>query len=48
MPATEPQAFRRRMAPMMVVSVVAWVAFAAFFRSFWPGPTAATGPEERA
>lgn len=29
--------FRRQMVPLLVLSVVAWVAFLLFFRSFWPG-----------
>ncbi len=40
MPPHAARSFRRRMAPLMVVSVVAWAAFAATLRAFWPAPTA--------
>ena len=43
MPASDPRRFRRQMGSMLVLSVVAWVAFALFFRSFWPGGYAPGG-----
>jgi hypothetical protein len=32
--------FSRHMVRMMIISVIAWGAFALFFRSFWPGASA--------
>ncbi len=34
------QTFRRQSAMMMLISVIAWVAFALFYRTFWPGSSA--------
>lgn len=34
------QTFRRQTALMMLISVIAWVAFALFYRIFWPGSSA--------
>jgi len=34
------QTFRRQTALMMLISVIAWVAFALFYRTFWPGSSA--------
>lgn len=34
------QTFRQQTVLMMLISVVAWVAFALFFRTFWPGGSA--------
>ncbi len=34
------QTFRRQTALMMLISVIAWVAFAIFYRTFWPGDSA--------
>lgn len=34
------QTFRGQTVQMMLISVIAWVAFALFYRSFWPGGTA--------
>ncbi len=31
------KAFNRQIVPMLVISVIVWVAFAVFFRTFWPG-----------
>jgi len=40
MPPRTKQQFRRHIAPMAAVSVIAWVAFASFYRVFWHGPSA--------
>jgi len=32
--------YNRQIALMMVISVIAWIAFASFYRIFWPGSSA--------
>jgi hypothetical protein len=32
-----PRTFNRQIVPMLVISVLAWAAFAFVFRTFWPG-----------
>jgi Family of unknown function (DUF5367) len=34
------QTFKRQTALMMIISVIAWIAFALFYRTFWPGASA--------
>lgn len=40
MPSLNIQTFRQQTALMMLISVIAWVAFALFFRTVWPGTSA--------
>lgn len=34
------QTFRKQTLLMMLISVIAWIAFALFYRTFWPGGSA--------
>jgi len=34
------QTFKRQTALMMIISVIAWIAFALFYKIFWPGSSA--------